>query len=220
MITDLFQEIFSYVMIPVSIASYIVCAISVHTIAQRRQTGRVWFAWVPVLNQFLLGQISDQYSLAVKGKRTHQRWWLLVLDAVYFIFSFASKAMMATVIGEAILGSSTLGFLWLGAHYTEIMEKLMGVFFLVLLAGAIAAVPQRIVRYVALYRLYESCRPEATVLLTVLNVLIPVAEPVILFLCRKDDLGFGRMAQTFTNGPEVQPHDRSCNGGNYAEPWQ
>lgn len=199
MITDWFQEIFSYVMIPLSIASYIVRAISIHTIAQRRQSGRAWLAWVPVLNQFLLGQISDQYSLVVKGKRTHQRRWLLGLAVVADSLSFVSKAMMATVIGEAILGGSSLGILWFGVHYAEIMEKLMAAFLLILLAGAIAAVPLRVVRYVALYRVYESCRPEATVLLTVLNVVIPVTEPVLLFLCRKDDLGFGHMAQTFAN---------------------
>ena len=199
MITDWFQEIFGYVMIPLSIASYIVRAISIHTIAQRRQSGRAWLAWVPVLNQFLLGQISDQYSLVVKGKRTHQRRWLLGLAVVADSLSFVSKAMMATVIGEAILGGSSLGILWFGVHYAEIMEKLMAAFLLILLAGAIAAVPLRVVRYVALYRVYESCRPEATVLLTVLNVVIPVTEPVLLFLCRKDDLGFGHMAQTFAN---------------------
>lgn len=213
MITDWFQEIFSYVMIPLSIASYIVRAISIHTIAQRRQSGRAWLAWVPVLNQFLLGQISDQYSLVVKGKRTHQRRWLLGLAVVADSLSFVSKAMMATVIGEAILGGSSLGILWFGVHYAEIMEKLMAAFLLILLAGAIAAVPLRVVRYVALYRVYESCRPEATVLLTVLNVVIPVTEPVLLFLCRKDDLGFGHMAQTFTNGPDAH-------GSGNAEPWQ
>lgn len=213
MITDWFQEIFGYVMIPLSIASYIVRAISIHTIAQRRQSGRAWLAWVPVLNQFLLGQISDQYSLVVKGKRTHQRRWLLGLAVVADSLSFVSKAMMATVIGEAILGGSSLGILWFGVHYAEIMEKLMAAFLLILLAGAIAAVPLRVVRYVALYRVYESCRPEATVLLTVLNVVIPVTEPVLLFLCRKDDLGFGHMAQTFTNGPDAH-------GSGNAEPWQ
>ena len=213
MITDWFQEIFSYVMIPLSIASYIVRAISIHTIAQRRQSGRAWLAWVPVLNQFLLGQISDQYSLVVKGKRTHQRRWLLGLAVVADSLSFVSKAMMATVIGEAILGGSSLGILWFGVHYAEIMEKLMAAFLLILLAGAIAAVPLRVVRYVALYRVYESCRPEATVLLTVLNVVIPVTEPVLLFLCRKDDLGFGHMAQTFTNRPDAH-------GSGNAEPWQ
>lgn len=213
MITDWFQEIFSYVMIPLSIASYIVRAISIHTIAQRRQSGRAWLAWVPVLNQFLLGQISDQYSLVVKGKRTHQRRWLLGLAVVADSLSFVSKAMMATVIGEAILGGSSLGILWFGVHYAEIMEKLMAAFLLILLAGAIAAVPLRVVRYVALYRVYESCRPEATVLLTVLNVVIPVTEPVLLFLCRKDDLGFGHMAQTFTNRSDAH-------GSGNAEPWQ
>ena len=213
MITDWFQENFGYVMIPLSIASYIVRAISIHTIAQRRQSGRAWLAWVPVLNQFLLGQISDLYSLVVKGKRTHQRRWLLGLAVVADSLSFVSKAMMATVIGEAILGGSSLGILWFGVHYAEIMEKLMAAFLLILLAGAIAAVPLRVVRYVALYRVYESCRPEATVLLTVLNVVIPVTEPVLLFLCRKDDLGFGHMAQTFTNRSDAH-------GSGNAEPWQ
>ena len=220
MITDWFQEIFSYVMIPLSIASYIVRAISIHTIAQRRQSGRAWLAWVPVLNQFLLGQISDQYSLVVKGKRTHQRRWLLGLAVVADSLSFVSKAMMATVIGEAILGGSSLGILWFGVHYAEIMEKLMAAFLLILLAGAIAAVPLRVVRYVALYRVYESCRPQAKEVLTIVNVLLPVAEPVLLFLCRKDDLGFTRPAQTFTTGPEVPPHGRPGNPGDYAEPWQ
>lgn len=220
MITDLFQDIFGYMMIPAFIASYILRAISIHTIAQRRQTDRVWFAWVPILNQFLLGKVSDQYSLTVKGKRTHQRWWLLGLAAVSNTLSFVSNVMMATVVGEAILGGSSLGILWFGVHYEEIMEKLMSAFLLILLAGAVAAVPMRIVRYVALYRVYESCRPQAKELLIIVNILFPVAEPVLLFLCRKDDLGFARPAQTFTTGPEVPPHGRPGNPGDYAEPWQ
>lgn len=220
MITDLFQDIFGYMMIPAFIASYILRAMSIHTIAQRRQTDRVWFAWVPILNQFLLGKVSDQYSLTVKGKRTHQRWWLLGLAAVSNTLSFVSNVMMATVVGEAILGGSSLGILWFGVHYEEIMEKLMSAFLLILLAGAVAAVPMRIVRYVALYRVYESCRPRAKEVLTIVNVLLPVAEPVLLFLCRKDDLGFTRPVQTFTTGPEVPPHGRPGNPGDYAEPWQ
>ena len=214
------SDFLGFVMSGLFIAAYIFRAISMHTIAKRRGTGCAWFAWVPVLNYFMLGKLADQYSSLVKGRKGSQRWWLLVLGAVYSVFTFAAVVMLGLLIAAMLLGVISLGSVYLSEKYTALMDKALVHAGLYMLVSVLVGIPLLIVRFVALFRVYESCRPQAKELLIIVNVLLPVAEPVLLFLCRKDDLGFTRPAQTFTTGPEVPPHGRPGNPGDYAEPWQ
>ena len=58
---------------------FIFTAIGLYAIAKRRGIDHAWMAWVPVLNSWTLGCISDQYQYLIKGKNKKRRTVLLVL---------------------------------------------------------------------------------------------------------------------------------------------
>ena len=62
------------------IAAFVLRSMGVYTLATRRGIKRAWFAWIPVLDQYLLGCISDQYQYVVKGKNKAKRNVLLWLN--------------------------------------------------------------------------------------------------------------------------------------------
>ena len=106
------------------IAAYVLRAIGVYTIAKRRNIKRPWFAWVPVVDAFLLGCVSDQYRYVVRGQNKNKRTWLLWLNigqtvlvagmlgtavsvfanAVVMAMNGASEEMMARTMMPAIMG--------------------------------------------------------------------------------------------------------------------
>ena len=66
----------------ISIATYILTALSLYTIATRRGLNHPWLSWVPVLNVWILGSLSDQYRYVVKGEEKSKRKVLLTLKII------------------------------------------------------------------------------------------------------------------------------------------
>ena len=60
-----------------AIASYVLTALALYTIARRRGLRNPWLAWIPVANSWLLGSLSDQYRYVVKGEHKSKRIILL-----------------------------------------------------------------------------------------------------------------------------------------------
>lgn len=164
------------------IATWVLNAVAVYVIARRRGLNKPWLAWVPVLNVWLLGSLSDQYQYVVKRKNTSRRKWLLVLNLLL-------PVLYGTVIGFACtaLMPSAYGIYW---------EKLMVALGVALpLAGV--AVAAAVIRFVALYDVYRSLDPGNAVLFLVLSIFFGVTEPFFLFFNRDKDAGMPPRRQTF-----------------------
>lgn len=164
------------------IATWVLSAVAVYVIARRRGLNKPWLAWVPVLNVWLLGSLSDQYQYVVKRKNTSRRKWLLVLNLLL-------PVLYGTVIGFACtaLMPSAYGIYW---------EKLMVALGVALpLAGV--AVAAAVIRFVALYDVYRSLDPGNAVLFLVLSIFFGVTEPFFLFFNRDKDAGMPPRRQTF-----------------------
>lgn len=163
------------------IASWGLSAVAVYVIARRRGLNKPWLAWVPVLNVWLLGSLSDQYQYVVKRKNTGRRKWLLVLNLLM-------PVLYGTVIGFvcAALMPGAYGIYW---------EKAMVAVGLVLpLAGV--AIAAAVIRFVALYDVYRSLDPNNAVLFLVLSIFFGVTEPFFLFFNRDKDAGMPPRRQT------------------------
>ena len=168
----------------VSLLAYVFSALAIYTIAQRRQIKNAWMAWVPVLNLWILGSISDQYRYVVKGEVKNKRKVLLGLQIAIVLCTCAAFAkVLSTVISLATSG-----------NYMDEMEILRQVF------GSMASfapvVILSLVRLVfeimALYDVYTSCEPVNNVLYLVLSVIPAISQitrPLFLFLCRDKDEG-------------------------------
>ena len=169
----------------VAIASYVFCALALYTIAQRREIKKAWLAWVPVLNVWILGSISDQYRYVVKGEIRSKRKVLLTLNIINFILGWAAVIKVIVTIVMFAFGRIDLN------NEMEVIRQALGslAWFIPV---AILGIVSLIFRIMALYDVYTSCDPANNVLYLILS-LIPainqVTQPLFLFLCRDKDDG-------------------------------
>jgi hypothetical protein len=171
------------------VASYVICALSLYTIADRRGIKKAWLAWIPVVNVWILGSLSDQYRYVTKGEVKNKRKVLLTVAILKMLLSIAATIWVAVTAVLTISGAAQ-----------EISESaMMDLLLNGLLKGLVIYVPSMILSIVglvfeimALYDVYSSCDPANNVLFLVLSV-IPgishITQPLFLFLCRNKDEG-------------------------------
>lgn len=135
-------------------------------IARRRQIGLAWAAWVPFGNVWMLGSISDQYQYVRKGKVTNRRTALLVTVWVVSLLGWFPWPEIAE--------SGAVG---------ELLAVAAGV---VGVAGSLLAA---VLWYLCLYDYFRSCNPDLAPLALTVSVLLPVAEPFLMFAYRKQEGG-------------------------------
>lgn len=169
-----------------SIGLYVLQALGLYTIAKRRGINHAWMSWVPVLNLWILGCISDQYRYVVKGQNKSKRKTLIVLKIILAVIYLVFFALCAVVIFQAVSAASG------GMSEYEMLEKLLGPavgMLAICLPMAGVAIALTVVRYIAMYDLYTSCNPRDNVLFLVLSIFFNVTEPFFVFFSRKRDDG-------------------------------
>ena len=168
-----------------SLAAYVFSALAIYTIAQRRGIKNAWMSWVPVLNVWILGSISDQYRYVVKGEVRNKRKSLLIIRILQLVFATAVFVKIIALIVKAATG---------GFDYASEAELIRQAFSTAAFAlpVAIMGLVLLVLDAMALYDLYTSCEPGNNVLYLVLS-LIPainsITRPLFLFLCRDKDGG-------------------------------
>lgn len=181
-----FYTVYTAIASAFSVAVYVLRALSLHTISKRRGINHPWMSWIPVLDLWVLGCISDQYQYVVKGKNKNKRKWLLGLSIAMAVTYITFFVFCGISVFGAISGAT-------GAIDTEkLITSLMGpvMSMLLCLIPMIAiAISVMVIRYVALYDLYTSCNPQNNVLFLVLGIFFSVAEPFFLLYVRNKDEG-------------------------------
>ena len=178
------------------LASYVLCALALYTIAERRGIKKAWLAWVPVVNVWILGSLSDQYRYVVRGEVKSRRKVLLTVNILSLILSIASVVRVAV---SAVLAISGLAQ---GIGEQALLDTLLNG----LLSGLIFYIPTLILSVVglifeilALYDVYSSCEPANNVLYLVLSAIPGISQitkPLFLFLCRDKDGGMPPRRET------------------------
>ncbi len=164
------------------IGTYVLSAMALHTIATRRGLNNPWISWVPVINCWILGSLSDQYQYVVKGQTKSRRKILLILNILSMVLSITIIVMAAVMAAGAVFGRSE----------AEIMANVMGPVMAVAgmalpLAGIAIAI--LVIRLMALFDVYRSLDPNNAVLFLVLSIFFGVTEPFFLFFNRHKDTG-------------------------------
>ena len=182
-IVDLITSAFSFL---VSIATYVLTALGLYTIAQRRGIDKPWLAWIPVASSWTLGCISDQYRYVVKGENKSKRKVLIGLNiasaACVLVFLVLMIVMIVDVAGMAMVNPSE----------KEIVAAVlgsMGGMLLMFIPLAGISIAYTIVSYMALYDVYTSCDPKNNVVFLVLSILFNITQPFFIFFSRKKDFG-------------------------------
>ena len=181
------------------IAIYVLRSVGLYSIAKRRQIRHAWFAWVPVVDQYLLGCVSDQYRYVVKGQNKAKRRSLLVLSIICGLGIVAMEILLWYIRGNLLSMARDVGEMML-MNATMKYALVIGI---VLLVFLILALIRGIVRLVALYDLYRSCDPENAVIYLVLNILSGTTVPFFIFFNRNKDLG---MPPRKSTQPQCQTH--------------
>ena len=169
----------------VSVASYVFTALALYTIAKRREIRNPWMAWVPLLNVWILGSISDQYRYVVRNEVRSKRKVLLTVSILQFV---ATTAAIVKVIASVVMAVTGMAQ---SIHETELIRLILSslAFFIPV---AILAILSLVFRILALYDVFTSCDPANNILYLILS-LIPyintVTQPLFLFLCREKDGG-------------------------------
>lgn len=142
---------------------HVMMAVSLWSIARRRNLPCPWLAWVPFANYWVLGSIADDYRMLITGSKKSKRKWLTAVSGM-------AVALMVLEIAAEIAGLSVFS-----------------VVFLLLLLGAVLWL--NVVVLLALFDLYESCDPKVSVLFLILSVIMWYLQPLLVFLCRRKDRG-------------------------------
>ncbi|MBP3683506.1 MAG: hypothetical protein J6J12_00905 [Oscillospiraceae bacterium] len=175
-----------------SCAGYVLTAVAIYVIARRRGLGKPWLAWIPVVNVWLLGSLSDQYQYVVRRKNTNRRKWLLVLNFI--------KPILAA--GTLWFGMIILQQIGYGVVLSSIWDLWLGLFGFGVPLMAVSIVVM-VIRYMALYDVYKSLDPENAVLFVVLSIFVSIIEPFFLFFNRNKDKGMP--PRKGTTIPDPQP---------------
>jgi len=165
-----------------SVASYVLTSLALYTIARRRGLNNAWLSWVPVINCWIVGSLSDQYQYVVKGKNKGKRKILLILNILSAVFAVTIAVLAVAMAAGAILSYSD----------AELMGNIMGPVMAILgmclpLAGV--SIAAMVIRYMAMFDVYRSLDPGNAVLFLVLSIFFGVTEPFFLFFNRNKDEG-------------------------------
>ena len=156
--------VYLWILILFYLPGYVLSGLGLYAIGKRRGIEQPWRAWIPGVNLWLVGCISDQYQAIVVGKQKYKRLYLL-----------------GFLLAEILLISSEI---LLSGGPQDDSGMLLAILHCALLLTL------AVIGYLALYDVYRSCDPKRAELYQVLSIVLPVTAPLLLFLCRKKDLGF------------------------------
>ena len=181
-----------------SLATYVLTALALYTIARRRGLKSPWLAWIPVADCWLLGSLSDQYRYVVKGEHKSKRKILL-------FFRILTAVMWISLIGLLVnLCFHAVGSVFWGTMSDErifqILHQALNLLVVCLPLIGIS-IAYAVFRYMALYDIYKSLDPANCVLFLVLSILFGVTEPFFLFFSRNKDDGMPPRKQPVSDAP-------------------
>lgn len=189
------------------IASYVLTSMALYTLASRRGIRKPWLSWVPVLNVWIAGSLSDQYRYVVKGQYKSKRKILLILKLLTMLFG-----LCAAVVGIATIVDVAGSFVY-GIREEALLRMVMGpVLGLAGLALPIfgLSIASAVFYFMALYDIYTSMDPGNSILFLVLSILFGVTEPFFLFFNRDKDNGMPpRKREPSHQPPQWQPQEFS-----------
>ncbi len=176
--------IFVYIIgIGISIASYILSSLAIHTIGKRRQIKYPWLAWIPIANNWALGSIAREYD----GQKGIKRKWNVVLLAMSIAVIAAVVIMIIAIICFAV----SVGFMTIqtGGELTEadLITSMIGLLIIVyslMIVMIVIDIVYIACAYICYFKLFESTVPEKALKYFIISILVPLGMPICLMKCR------------------------------------
>lgn len=173
---------------------YILSSIGFYTMAKRRGIPHPGLAWLPIGGQsWIIGSLADQYAYHVDGKSKRQRGLLLGLDIGVSSISIGYLAVSILVLVKSLRPD----LVYEDSALVPFIVSFL-VFYVLLLVSAIV---YAVFYYIALHRVYKSCKPSNATLYLVLSIVLSVTQPFFIFFNRNKDEGMSPM-QPAGDGPQ------------------
>lgn len=180
---------YSAVFLAVALALYILRAVGIYKMALNAGIKQPWIAFVPVANAYTFGLIAEKNNRKNTTEKTKFSVVLLTLRIIGTVF-FVAAAVTFVIATSKILtfaytayeNDTKLSLEALGSIVLPIV--LFAVFTLVTLAFII-------IRYIALWRIYNAYDSSNAAAYTVVSVLFNFTDPIFLFILRNRTPMFG-----------------------------
>ena len=192
---------------------YVLQALALYAIAQRRGIKKAWLAWIPLVNVWILGSLSDQYQYVVKGQVKNKRKTLLGLNIAILALTIVITTVLCILIAKLLMMGLLSRF---PNNVTDLPWNALAEYVIPLLILLLTALPltvlsiiQAVFFYIALYDVFCSCDPKNSTLYTVLsifgNFVVNGVYALFLFLCKDKELGMPprKAGPTFTASPDL-----------------
>lgn len=168
------------------IACYVLTSLGLYTMAKSRGITKSWLAWIPVVNLWLIGSLSDQYRYVVRRQIRNKRMILLVLRIAALIL-----ASIVSGLAGGVIRVLSMGFM---NHISvpmlnEMLTRQGLVLLFWVLPLMIVGTIEKILEYMAFFDIYESCDPENSVVYLVFSIFFGVTKPFFLFFNRNREKG-------------------------------
>lgn len=177
---------------------YILQALALYTIAKRREISKPWLAWIPLVNVWILGAISDQYQYVVNRQVRNKRKILLGLNiATTALATIIIIAVVGVLLNVLMLSFGALQDVQLSdTMIYDLLQEHLGtvlILFLLCIPLSIVGIVYTVFFYIALYDVFRSCDPNNSTMFLVLslvgNVVIEGAYCIFTMICKEKDLG-------------------------------
>lgn len=207
-----------------SVAAYILLAVGMYSIADRRGISKPWLAWIPFGQNWILGSISDQFQYVAMGQNKSKRKVLLTLEILVSILSVAICVILVAALWDVMVSAYSNGVFSQQIIERRVMELTASLMIVLLLSLVLLglAIAHAIVQYMALYDLYRSCDPANATLFTVLSIFLGgLLLGLLVLVCRKKDLGMPpRRDQVFAQPGYLPPQGGQPQQQNWQQPTQ
>ena len=159
------------------IVSYILQSLALHTLARRRGIASPWLAWIPYGNCWIIGSLARDYD---KQNNIQRRWdktlltLSIIFSASYFVIYIG---FFVFVIISALYNNSA------ATSEDAIITTMFG-FLIAFIPVMLLAAALQIIAYICFFKIFESTVPEKALKYFLLTLLVPLAQPICLFLCK------------------------------------
>lgn len=176
------------VIMGIGLANYIMNALALYSIAERRQIPHPWMAWLPFASDWLIGNIVDDYD----GRNGIKRKWRVLL----LTLSLISVVGIIVIYVAMIIWMLRIAVTY---AYTEPpvaeMIGVMVVMYVALIVFALLATAHSFCNAICIYKIFESTVPEKSVKYLLLYLLVPLAGPICLLKCKNKGYPYPQQQQ-------------------------
>ncbi len=176
----IFLLVVLFVLLAVAVVSYIITSYSLYKIARKRGIANPWMSWVPVLSNYTIGKITDEYD----GRNGFRRKWgatLLTLALISFFSGIVTIGLYVKMCG-ILIQAAAYGEYMAAYMVTDLIGTMIA-FYGVAVIASIASSALMVCQYICIYKIYESAVGQKALKYFLLTLFVPFANLVCISIC-------------------------------------